>query len=291
MFPTDRLDEIQANPADFRLLERCPLTRMEMPVTLNEAHGDEVPAVLMDLETTGLDPAECDIIELGMVSFHYSPAMGRIQRVNAVTSMFEDPGYPIPDNIQGITGITTEMVSGHALDFDSVAEWFSHDPLVIAHNALFDRRFFERRFPELSNLRWGCSKNDPDWTVLGYESDKLEYLVLKNGAFYEGHRAHIDCLATIWLIAQHESIMGKIHNRSEAEDVVIWATGAPFEVKDDLKKRGYRWNNGDNGHPKAWYCTIEENALPDETEFLSRLFPGGDQRATVFRKTARERFA
>jgi hypothetical protein len=31
--------------------------------------------------------------------------------------------------------------------------------------------------------------------------------------------------------------------------VRIWAERSPFELKDELKKRGYRWSSGDEGRP------------------------------------------
>jgi hypothetical protein len=38
----------------------------------------------------------------------------------------------------------------------------------------------------------------------------------------------------------------------------IWAEQAPFDLKDELKKRGYRWSSGDEGRRKAWYVDIDE---------------------------------
>ncbi|MCV6022403.1 DNA polymerase III subunit epsilon, partial [Escherichia coli] len=77
--------------------------------------------------------------------------------------------------------------------------WLSDDPLVVAHNAQFDRPFFEKRFAALGHLSWACSASGIDWKALGFESRKLEYLLLRLGWFYEGHRAATDCLAMAWL--------------------------------------------------------------------------------------------
>lgn len=40
-----------------------------------------------------------------------------------------------------------------------------------------------------------------NWRADGFESEKLEYLLLKNGYCYNGHRAATDCLAMVQLFA------------------------------------------------------------------------------------------
>ena len=37
------------------------------------------------------------------------------------------------------------------------------------------------------------------------------------------------------------------------------ATGSPFESKDQLKGRGYRWD----GDAKVWFCTLADQAQLD----------------------------
>lgn len=48
----------------------------------------------------------------------------------------------------------------------------------------------------------------------------------------------------------------------------IWAEQSPFELKDSLKRRGYRWNDGSDGRPKSWHIDVCETALDDELTFL-----------------------
>ena len=50
--------------------------------------------------------------------------------------------------------------------------------------------------------------------------------------------------------------------------VRIWAEQSPFELKDSLKKRGYRWSDGSDGRPKSWYVDVGESAVDDELAFL-----------------------
>ncbi|MFH7813273.1 hypothetical protein ACH0C8_15255, partial [Acetobacter lovaniensis] len=48
----------------------------------------------------------------------------------------------------------------------------------------------------------------------------------------------------------------------------IWVENAPFDLKDKLKARGYRWNDGTDGRPKAWFTEVPQAQKEDEQHFL-----------------------
>ncbi len=246
--------------------------------------------VLLDTETTGLSSDNASIIELGMVKVTYSPSAQRIVSILDVVSMYEDPSRPIPELVTKLTGITNEMVQGQHIDDTLVDCWFAEDPLVVAHNARFDRPFFEKRFVGLRHLAWGCSASEIDWKGLGFESCKLEYLLLRLGWFYVGHRAVTDCLAIAWLFYL---LPGEWIQLSELDrrTILVRAFGAPFNVKDHLKKRGYRWHDGIKGsNKKHWWHEIDEDELPRERDFLDNLYHLGSELAHYDYKDARDRF-
>jgi DNA polymerase-3 subunit epsilon len=71
----------------------------------------------------------------------------------------------------------------------------------------------------------------------------------------------------------------------------IWAERSPFDFKDKLKARGYRWN-GEEGHaPKAWYIDIDEAAREAELDFLQKEIYGGEVHLATRKITAFERFS
>lgn len=278
-FPVHRFSDIQQRPSDFKLLERipftCDLSRNRFALT-ESLVGDEIKLVILDTETTGFDASAEKIIELGMVSVLYSPSLMKITMVSDVVSMYEDPGKPIPEVITGITGITDDMVAGQTFDKDRVAEFLRDDPLVIAHHAGFDRPFFEKRFPEYANLRWACSIKGVDWKALGFESNKLEYILLRSGYFYEGHRASIDCLAMAWLFFVNENALISVLASAAKKTFIVRAFGAPFDVKDSLKARDYQWDDGTGAFNKHWHCEIADTQLEEERDFLDQLYRGAE---------------
>ncbi len=48
----------------------------------------------------------------------------------------------------------------------------------------------------------------------------------------------------------------------------VWAKNAPYETKDLLKSRGYRWSTHPQENYKAWMVEIIENNMESELNFL-----------------------
>ncbi len=119
------------------------------------------------------------------------------------------------------------------------------------------------------------------WREAGFESRKLEYLAYRQGFFYDGHRAINDCLAGVHTLAQPLPEVGRtgfahLIERARGKEQRIYAERSPFETKDTLRLRGYRWNNGDNGRPKSWYRDVDDAALEDELNWLRESIFGRD---------------
>ena len=169
-------------------------------------------------------------------------------------------------------------------------EWLSNTPLIVAHNAQFDRPLFEERFPELTQLYWACTFQGIDWPGLGFESRKLKYLLQDSGWFYEGHRASIDCLAVAWLLYTVPDTLQQLLSTARQTTVIVRAIGAPFDAKDELKSRGYRWDGGDKGHPKHWWREVSSQELAEEKAFLASVHPQFEQQAVFETRNARNRF-
>jgi len=182
-----------AEHPDYRVLRRLDVTR-EWPAVTGRGVGF---AVVLDTETTGMDPATDKMIELALVKFEYSRESGAIGRVFDAYDGLEDPGMPIPPESTAIHHITDDMVQGRRLDEAAIGRVLEGAGLVIAHNAGFDRPFVEARLPVFRALPWACSLKEVPWDGLGLGSAKLDYLAYRYGFFFEGHRAEIDCRALL----------------------------------------------------------------------------------------------
>lgn len=270
--------------------------RLEPRRTINPPDGSPTrTALFVDVETTGLDPYKDEIIELAMVPFTYS-LDGLIFEVGEPFQRFQEPRRPIPANITQLTGITDEMVAGHRIDPNEVSAFAGGAALIIAHNARFDRRFVERLSEVFTTKPWACSMTQIDWAGEGYEGTKLTYLAASAGFFYERHRATHDCLAAIELLATTlpKSLalaMRQLLERARQPSWRIWAENSPFELKDALKARGYRWNGDGNPSPKAWYIDVEDQDRETELAYLSAEIYQREIELLIHRITAHNRFS
>lgn len=228
--------------------------------------------IYVDTETTGFDPGKDKVIELSMVSFEFNPD-GRIFRILDKVDLFQDPGFPIPEEIVRLTGLTDKMVAGHVIDAQQVADFIAPAAVVIAHNAGFDRPFCEQITNAFIRKAWACSYNDIPWSDEDVPSAKLEYLAYRFGFFFDGHRAINDVLAGIHILSKDlpktgTPVLKAMLDKARMEDVRIRAEGSPFEAKDTLKARGYKWHDGSDGHPKAWCIDIPREQSSDEIDYL-----------------------
>jgi DNA polymerase III subunit epsilon len=96
----------------------------------------ELPIALVDVETTGRDPAADRIVEIGIV-------IGRGGEIVERRSWLVNPGRSIPEESRAVHGITDEMVKDEppfsAIKHDVLA--LLGDVVPAAYNAAFDRGF------------------------------------------------------------------------------------------------------------------------------------------------------
>lgn len=236
--------------------------------------------LVVDVEATGLDTVRDKIIELGLVAFEYDAGTGLIYRILHSYGGFEDPGRPLSEVIKKITGISDDMLVGQRLDDDTINAWLEKADIVVAHNAAFDRQMIERRLPKACEVNWACTMHDIDWENEDISSLKLDYIAYRLGYFFDGHRAVNDAQATLHLLTRALPTSGKLamvvlltHARETSRR--FFAVQAPFEKKDVLRERGYRWlpgfSYGEPGRQKkgVWSKAVDEDSIAAEEQWLA----------------------
>jgi DNA polymerase-3 subunit epsilon/ATP-dependent DNA helicase DinG len=95
--------------------------------------------VVLDIETTGLDPKSDAIIEIGAIRFNE-------RRVQSEWTTLVNPGKRIPRFISQLTGINDHMVRDAPPVTDVIAdlETFVEDLPILGHNVRFDLSFFQK---------------------------------------------------------------------------------------------------------------------------------------------------
>lgn len=102
--------------------------------------------VVFDTETTGLDPATDEVVQLGAVRV----VNGKIV-AGEVFETLVNPGITIPKRSTDVHGISTAMVADAPVFSDVCAKFhaFSKDSVFVAHNAAFDMAFLHKQAPKI----------------------------------------------------------------------------------------------------------------------------------------------
>jgi DNA polymerase-3 subunit epsilon len=76
-----------------------------------------------------------------------------------------------------------------------------------------------------------------------------------------------------------------------AAKVSAWAEDSPFHLKEILKARSYRWNDGTDGRPRSWHVDVDEAALDAELTFLRKEIYSREVEIPYREIAARERYS
>lgn len=263
----EALAEQLEKSGEYRVLKRI----RSFPSREAPADTPTTKGVFLDVETTGLRASTDEIIEFGAVKFEYNLETGEIYNIIETYSHFQDPGRRIPKKIIEITGITDQDVQGQVIPAHELEELFSDVALIVAHNASFDRPFAEKLHPLFKDKPWACSIEDIPWMLEGLAGRKLEYLAINFGYFFNAHRAVDDCLAGVTILSEALPKTGRLamNQLLESASTPIFrfrAVGAPFDKKDLLRERGYRWNSID----RVWVRDVHGGSEGLESDWLAR---------------------
>ncbi len=126
---------------DFKIIygmEAYLVDDIKSPVTNAAGQRFDGSFVIFDLETTGFSPQKNQIIEIGAVRMENGKITDRF-------STFVDPMTAIPYDIEKLTGIHNDMLTGAPSIGQVLPEFvrFSNGAVMVAHNADFDISFIK----------------------------------------------------------------------------------------------------------------------------------------------------
>ncbi len=155
------------------------------------------PSVIVDLETTGLDPDQDRITEVAI----HEPA-ARSKKTKSWSTLV-NPGLSIPGSVQALTGITDGTVAA-APSFRDLAETLQPrlaSKLIVAHNAEFDYALLKAEFSR-AGISWSaetlCTAELASALFPEIERPSLDLLIDRLGLpAQHRHRALSDA-QTVW---------------------------------------------------------------------------------------------
>ena len=183
----------------------------------------EIPLAVIDFETTGTNPEQDRIIEVGVVCFH----RGQLTRREA---LLINPGMPIPAEATAVHTITDQEVEGAPSFAEALAALAAMlaGHLPVAYNAAFDRGFLlaetERNKHALAGFQGELPpalRTDVVWLdpliwareiLKDQKSRRLGDVAAHFGiALEQAHRAAGDAEATGWVLLALADHMPRVY--------------------------------------------------------------------------------
>lgn len=224
----------------------------------------DLPMAVIDVETTGLEPEEDRIIEIGIIHFEDGDVVDRYGQL-------VDPECPLPDKATEITGITEDDLEGQPT-FDEIAEKV-HSQLdgkgIVAYNLEFDRGFVKAEL-ERCGLEWPS------------ESPTIDPLVFAR-QFFQNKRSK-----NLGAIADHLDIPLEEAHRATHDAEVAGHILFEFEDKlpeslDELLVLQAQWESAQARQRRKWRGDDEQasetmtSALGEKTIGLGPAYIYGDE--------------
>ena len=217
----------------------------------------------VDLETTGLDTQNDDIIEVGAVVWDTE----RKAPVKMYSNLVKT-NIPLKNEIVELTGIHEADISNWGVSLEeAISSFFEISKkcqYIVAHNGKeFDKKFFDRAFKSFPqyqvNLNWIDTMTDLPYPS-SIKTRKLTHLASDHNFLNPfSHRSLFDVLTMMKVFSNYPIDQVLEFANSPLVKVIAHVS---FDEKDKAKALGFRWDS----NRKIWYSGMRE-ALLNQTEF------------------------
>jgi DNA polymerase-3 subunit epsilon len=219
-----------------------------------------------DVETTGLNPRLDEICEIGAALWDTERKVP-VKMISEITLL--PHGMKMPPELTKIHGITQEDIGNYGEDLSFTLKrtlsLFQNAEAVFAHNAPFDRSFFEAKIASsmitndsINQITWVDSMRD-----LPCSGGKLGHVAAEHGFINPfPHRALFDVLTMLKIVSHYD--VERIIGRVKGPRVKLVAL-VSFGEKDFAKEAGFFFD----APSKTWQKIVPR----DEAEELAKTFP------------------
>lgn len=219
--------------------------------------------LILDTETTSLDPDNGKIIEIASIMYNV-PTRSILYQASALFYSEENEAYEINKIEVEALKKCNEFLTD--LSLTTILSMAMNSDFIIAHNAEFDKKWINTLNGELklivNNRPWICTKNDVIWPVRKGTPLNLIHICADMGVpIINTHRALSDCQLLLSAIEKVDDIKwfleesGKGRNRYLAK--------VSYEQRHLAKERGFKWDND----RRVWWAKLFPNDA-DNLPFL-----------------------
>lgn len=214
----------------------------------------------LDLETSGLDKHECDILEFGAALWNVEEK----RPVYLFSQFNKDFQSEVPPEIEKLIGLRAAEVKTYGKPvrecLKELSTLMEKADYIVAHNGTgFDKPFLEHTYKSLGlqmpEKIWIDTQIDlpfPD----GMGTRKLSYLAAEHGFINPfPHRAITDVLTTLKLFSMYDFNTVIEVASSPLVQVIAQVT---YDERHKPRQAGFRWDS----QRKFWYLDIRKALIP-----------------------------
>lgn len=201
--------------------------------------------LILDTETTGLDPQQHQCIELGAILYDVAH--------RAVLSQISCL-FPCTDNparaVNGIDPLVSRLPQPWRPALQCFAAMLDAADVVVAHNAAFDRQWFGRDPLPAIDKPWLCSMEDVRWPADRQlrANPSVRDLALAYGVpVWAAHRALTDCIYLAQVFSRCSDLEALL--QAALEPRRLYRARLSYEERHRAREAGFRWNEPVSG---AW---------------------------------------
>ena len=207
--------------------------------------------LLVDTETTGLDPRQHQCIEVGAVLFDV-PRRAVLSQISFLLPCDQNPAR----SVNGIDPEVSRLPQPWPQALECFEAMLAAADVVLAHNAAFDRQWFGQGPLPAIDKPWLCSMEDLRWPAERQlrATPSVRDLALAYGVpVWAAHRALTDCI----YLAQVFERCPELERLLQAglEPRRLYRARLSYEERHKAREAGFRWNEPISG---AWSRRLSE---------------------------------
>ena len=197
--------------------------------------------LIVDTETTGIDPASDTVIELGAILYSVEHQTV-ISQFSCLYHADDNPSEHINKIPASIVRETNKEFTASESSQSLLGKFADTAEAYIAHNAEFDQSFLG-----WTDKPWLCTCFDFNWTKATRQSGSLVNLALEYGiGVSSAHRALTDCQLIAALFDRSENLHEMIFQASRPK--AIFVAMVSYDDRQLAKDAGFKWD----GQSKQW---------------------------------------
>jgi len=201
--------------------------------------------LIVDTETTGLDPQLDHCLEVGVILFDVSS-----RQVLAQQSFLLPVEANAAEAINRIPASATNLPQPWRPALDYLQSLLDAADVLVAHNAAFDRQWFGRGHLPATEKRWLCSMEDMRWPAdrqLRSRPSVRDLALAYEIPVWAAHRALTDCIYLAEVFRRCDDLEQLIERGLEPRQLM--RAQVSYDERHLARDAGFRWNEPVKG---AW---------------------------------------